>query len=60
MPHCDMCYVEWVVEQYFIITVLLNIYCNMSVDVVLQHNCPVGNVDLQGRTALHDAGEITD
>lgn len=25
----------------------------------LQHNCPVGNVDLQGRTALHDAGETT-
>uniref|UniRef100_A0A3Q4C0J8 Uncharacterized protein n=1 Tax=Mola mola TaxID=94237 RepID=A0A3Q4C0J8_MOLML len=23
--------------------------------VILQHNCPVGNVDLQGRTALHDA-----
>lgn len=26
---------------------------------VLQHNCPVGNVDLQGRTALHDAGKKT-
>lgn len=24
---------------------------------VFQHNCPVGNVDLQGRTALHDAGK---
>lgn len=25
--------------------------------VILQHNSPVGNVDLQGRTALHDAGK---
>uniref|UniRef100_A0A8C6UUZ0 Uveal autoantigen with coiled-coil domains and ankyrin repeats b n=1 Tax=Neogobius melanostomus TaxID=47308 RepID=A0A8C6UUZ0_9GOBI len=23
----------------------------------INYNCPVGNVDLQGRTALHDAGE---
>lgn len=26
--------------------------------VISQHNCPVGNVDLQGRIALHDAGRI--
>lgn len=31
--------------------------CKINACYVLQHNCPVGNVDLQGRTALHDAGE---
>ncbi|KAJ8252289.1 hypothetical protein COCON_G00216010 [Conger conger] len=28
---------------------------SLCVQKLLQHNCPVGNVDLQGRTALHDA-----
>lgn len=37
---------------------ILLVFVPTCVDGVSQHNCPVGNVDLQGRTALHDAGKI--
>lgn len=37
---------------------VISVHTLLNMFFILQHNCPVGNVDLQGRTALHDAGRI--